>query len=244
MRRSIALAVAAVAVLTAFLTGGCTKKPGPETAQIPAPGQEKPALMDYYTGFKRAEKGDWAEWVVETGGKTATVRYTYVGVEVIKGNQAYGLEFSGELGGKKAAQQVWLSCETKEPVRFVVKLPQGTFCLDVSLYRSPPATGSPQPETPQEYHPEKIKPLQYTLGTFTTQSGKTIKVVKVVWPDKKQEVWLSSEPPFGLVQFIAEGKTLMTLKDFGSGARPEISREEMLNCRQFNIPALPQFPGR
>jgi len=190
-------------------------------------------LKKFYQGFRKAKIGDWAVWKIESTEGIPRVKYVYAGQETVDGKNCYGWEFSGKAQGIEAAMQVWLSKKDGNPVKYVAKVPQGVFCLSPSKYKPPEGEFSPQAETPDDYKPENIINLNFETGTFTTESGKTIKVVKIIHPDRSQ-IWLSSQIPFGVAKVIStDGKTEAELKDFGSGAPLEITKNERDNCRQI-----------
>ena len=195
-------------------------------------GQEM-TLEEVYRGFKQPEVGDWAEWRVLSDGKEVKTKYVYVGEKVIDGKQAYGFEFSAKFQGKDVASQIWYDKENFTPLKYAVKFNQEVYCLPLNYYEN--EGEEPQVETPEEYTPEQIKEkFNFKIGTYTTSSGKTIKVVKVYKSD--QEVWLSSEIPFGIVKLIDSGEVKTELIDFGTGVTPQISYSEIQNCKTFSLP--------
>ncbi len=101
--------------------------------------------------------------------------------------------------------------------------------MPVSMFQSNNKNNqiTPKSETPEEYKPESLG--NYKIGTFTTESGKTVKVVIV--EKNGDETWLSSEVPYGLVKVVKDGNAIMVLKDFGSGSSLEISKSERDNCQ-------------
>lgn len=249
MKQAVKVAIIVVAI-GVVLTGGyfLFKKQEIESPTPPSkPEQEQPIettspeesatptsklseLKKIYQGFKTAKKGDWAEWKIIGEEGNPIIKYVFVGEDIIDGKRCYGFELSGAFQQFAAAGQIWFSKEDNLPIKYVAKTPQGVFCLPPINYKVQ-EEATPSPTTPEEYKPESIIDFNYEIGSFTTESGKTIKVVKIYKED--QEVWVSSQVPFGMVKIISEGKTRLELKDFGSGAPTEITKEERENCRFF-----------
>ena len=223
-----------VSILLLILFLGCAQT-GPEqktptpTTTVTVTGE---SLEKVYQGFKSVEKGDWAEWTYYSDGEKMTVKYIFAGRETLNGKEVYGLEFSAEMQGQKGIFQVWYYEDTGEVAKYVLKTPQGIFCLTPTQYK--PSDVEPTTETPDEYEPENIVKYNYEIGTYTTKSGKTISVVKII--KGNEEFWVSSEVPFGLVKVIRNGKTVMELDDFGSGESPVISFDEVKSCKQMQLP--------
>ncbi|HIQ50351.1 MAG TPA: hypothetical protein EYH54_00090 [Nautiliaceae bacterium] len=82
-------------------------------------------------------------------------------------------------------------------------------------------------ETPDFFKPENI-PENWEEFTFTTETGKVVKGIKFKTP-KGEEIWLSSEVPFGIVKYII-GNYTVELRDFGEGEKIKISIEEVKNA--------------
>jgi len=187
------------------------------------------------------EKGAWAEWEMVSNGESAEMRYVYAGKSTVEGKEAEGFEFTARMEGTEVTAQTWLS--DGEPVKSVIKSQGQVIC-----YSMPEQEVEPRSETPESYEPEEIsqKP-DVSFGSFTTESGKTVDVVKFseVREGKEAEVWVSSGVPFGMVKVLEEGETVMKLVDFGlSGGGLEITREEVENCKEINIPEMPEVPGQ
>ncbi|MCS7144397.1 MAG: hypothetical protein NZ879_05180 [Archaeoglobaceae archaeon] len=216
--------VGAIALaLAIFLTLCAQPAESPTTPSTPAKD-----LTSIYTGFKTLQKGEWAQWRVSNG-EVVTLTYVFAGREKLNGKSSYGIEFSSEIQGKKAIVQVWFS-EDGSSFKYVAKVPEGIFCFPFIQVEGE----MPSPSTPDEYSPETIVKGRYEFGKHTV-AGKTINVVKVFI--EGNETWVSGEVPFGMVKVINQGKTVMELLDFGSGKTPEISFNEVLNCRQY--PMMP-----
>ena len=251
MKQAVKVAVILVAT-GGVLTGGyfLFKKEKTESPKLPSePKQEEPIettspeergtsisglseLKKIYQGFQTAKKGDWAEWKITGEEENPIIKYVFVGEDIVDGKNCYGFELSGNFQQFAGASQIWFSKEDNLPIKYVMKTPQGVFCLSPVNYEFLERT-TPSPTTPEEYKPEKIVNFNYEIGSFSTKTGKTIKVVKIYKED--EEVWISSQVPFGMVKLISEGKTQLELRDFGSGTSTEITKEERENCQFFPI---------
>lgn len=94
----------------------------------------------------------------------------------------------------------------------------------------------PAIKTPEKYSLNN----EYTYGTFTTNTGKTIQIAKLM-DENDIEIWISSEVPFGIVKIVnnTTGEITAYLQDFGlTGGKAKISETEMLNCKKINFPNL------
>ncbi len=193
-------------------------------------------IYQYYEGYMDLEKGMWSEWETSVNGQKSTNRYIYAGKGTIDGKEAKGFEYGYEMEGQEFTAQTWTSVSNNNPVKSVVKFQGQVMCYSI------PNTNTPSSETPSDYKPQELadKP-DWTHGTFTTESGKTIDVIKFheTQNGKKYEYWVSSEVPFGMVKTVQDGKTVMELKDFGTDAELSISLNEVKNCKEMSVPSMP-----
>lgn len=234
------IALLSILLIGVVLVSGCAYQGGKSTTSQPTktqPTKNNPSISDYYTGFITPKKGAWVEWEITSNGKTIKTRYVYAGKATIEGKNAYGFEYNYNINGQEAAAQMWFSNEGI--IKSVIKYQGQVIC-----YSLPKPSITPSAETPQKYEPEEIsKKPELGFDTFTTKTGKTVKVVKFseIRDGKLYEVWISSEVPFGIVKMVSGGKTVMELADFGFGAKLTITKEEVDNCMQINIPNIPTF---
>ncbi len=131
----------------------------------------------------------------------------------------------------KTVVQIWLSEEGKEIVKYAMKVQNKVICLPPQQAKYTP----PQTETPSEFSPTK----SWKPGTYTTPTGKTVKVA--IFTTETGEQWVSSEVPFGVVKVVEQGKDKLKLYDFDfSGAKREISKTELETCQvmQFPMPGM------
>lgn len=197
-------------------------------------GDSQGDITSYYEGYMDLEKGMWAEWRNDFNGEESTNRYVYAGEETIDGKKAIGFEYGYDMEGQKVTVQTWASASTKKPVKSVIKFEDQVMCYTI------PDADLPSTDTPSDYEPQEIADRpDWSHGTFTTESGKTVDVIKFqdTVSGTKNEIWVSSEVPFGMVKTVQDGKTVMELKDFGTNAELSISLNEVKNCQEMNIPS-------
>jgi hypothetical protein len=189
-----------------------------------------------YTGFHRPQQGGWSELVIiDEEGKQNLQRSVYLGQANIEGVLAYGVETDANvLNNKGSILQVWYDENSDEIIKMVSKGKQeeDVICVSKSLMELIMPNFEaylPSVFTPDKYH----SMIDYTYGTFTTETGKTIQVAKFI-DEYQTEIWVSSEVPFGVVKgvFLPDNLTVVNLRDFSlSGAAPVISLSEMTNCK-------------
>jgi len=188
-----------------------------------------------YTGFRRPQQGAWSELIIkDEEGKESLQRSIYLGQTTIDGVLAYGVEVDADVWNDKGSVlQIWYDESSDEIIKMVSKMKQGeeTTCVSAGLME----LIFPQFKDylPSVFTPHKYSSMNdYTYGTYTTESGKTIQVAKFV-DEYQTEIWLSSEVPFGVVKgvYLPTKTTVVRLRDFAlSGGTPVISKTEMINC--------------
>jgi len=199
---------------------------------------------DIYTGFLRPKQGAWSEIMfIDQGGKESLQRSVYLGEKVIDGVLTYGIEIDSNVSDNtKAILQVWLDKKSDKAVKIVSKLKgkNEVVCVEESFMKL--LVPSFESFLPAAFTPVKYSSInQYTYGTFTTETQKTIQVAKFI-DENKTEIWISSEVPFGIIKAVntENNKVVAYLRDFGlTGAKPKISETEMINCTKkglFNLP--------
>ncbi len=195
-------------------------------------------LKNVYNGFPKLKKGNWSEWVTYfDNGKSGHQLAIYLGEKNLNGQNVYGVEVDSEMeDGTHPVIVVWFKKKTTEVAKIISKGFNGSskvFCLTKSQVESlmPDfASQIPSPSTPDKYKPNKP---DISYGTYTTPTGKTVKVGKI--KTNNEIAWVSSEVPFGIVKMITlEGKKEKVegyLYDFGnSGKTPKISEDDEKNC--------------
>ncbi|HIE22859.1 MAG TPA: hypothetical protein EYP68_01350 [Candidatus Korarchaeota archaeon] len=213
--------------------------PTPTVPQTPTETPSPPSdLSEIYKGFKQLERGDWAEWKIYKNGNIFIMRYVFAGEDTIDGELCVGFELKGEVSDLPgvSAFQWWISKQTGLPVKAYIETEGGVFVVTYGEIRMGIYGPEPQHGTPVEYRPENI--INYEIGVFTTETGKTVRVVKVylfiAGYEKPLEHWVSEEVPFGLVKIISpKGEVQMELRDFGSGAEIQITKEEREKAKKI-----------
>jgi hypothetical protein len=211
---------------------------------LPDKNNYDPWKSDIYTGFLKLKQGAWSEIMfIDQGGKESLQRSVYLGEKVIDGVLTYGIEIDSNVSDNtKAILQVWLDKKSDKAVKIVSKLKgkNEVVCVDESLMKL--LVPSFESFLPAAFTPVKYSSInQYTYGTFTTETQKTIQVAKFI-DENKTEIWISSEVPFGIIKAVntENNKVVAYLRDFGlTGAKPKISEVEMINCTKkglFNLP--------
>jgi hypothetical protein len=175
-----------------------------------------------YTGFLEPAAGQWAEYVISNGEETHQ-KMEYIGQDTVDEKTCTGFEMTISEQ-EETIMQIWTEVGTGQVVKYVVKMGDQVICMDVGQSPEPPKT-----ETPSEYEPNLPN---ITYGTYITPTGKTVNVAKFT---TESEVWVSSQVPFGMVQFIDDNEEItMYLHDFGlTGAQRDISKAEMEDCTEY-----------
>ncbi|MDD5760643.1 MAG: hypothetical protein PHF45_01115 [Candidatus Pacebacteria bacterium] len=190
---------------------------------------------DIYTGFYRPQQGGWSELIIkDEEGKESLQRSIYLGEATIEGILSYGVEVDANvLDNKGAILQIWYDENSDEIIKMVSKMKQGKEVTCVSANLMGLIFPAFKDYLPSVFTPLKYSSLNdYTYGTYTTESGKTIRVAKFI-DEYQTEIWVSSEVPFGIVKgvHLPTNTTVVRLRDFGlSGATPVISKTEMMSC--------------
>ncbi|MFO7967142.1 MAG: hypothetical protein R6U44_06055 [Archaeoglobaceae archaeon] len=249
MKRDLLIILFFVALLSLSFTGcaqdgdtGPTTTPTASEQQTGTPdstgdsnGGSQGDIYSYYEGYMDLEKGMWAEWENNIG-EQQSMRYVYAGEETIDGKNAVGFEYAYEMEGEEFTAQSWTSASTNDPIKSVIKFQGQVMCYSIS------DMSLPSTDTPSDYEPQEIADEpNWSHGTYTTDSGKTVDVVKFhdTVNGKQNEIWLSSEVPFGMVKSISDGETVMELKDFGTDADLRITLDDVKNCEETSMPSMP-----
>ncbi len=195
--------------------------------------------QNIYTGFLKPGEGAWSEIM---NSAENSQRIVYLGEKIVHNTRAYGIEIESIVSeNESAVTQVWRDRESNEIVEIVSKLKgkSEVICVNDSLMEILiPSFSSllPAIKTPEKYSLNN----EYTYGTFTTNTGKTIQIAKLM-DENDIEIWISSEVPFGIVKIVnnTTGEITAYLQDFGlTGGKAKISETEMLNCKKINFPNL------
>ncbi len=180
-------------------------------------------LTQFYTGFKSLEPGDYVIWKMSSGDQ----RVLYLGTEKINNRTCDVIEFVIETNGSEQIVRLWIDKNTRQNIKVAIKIDNTTYCT--SQLPMQEESNTTYTSTPEEYKPENIvNNYKYSIVDFTTETGKTIKAVKI--EQNNSEVWLSSEIPFGTVKEVVNGITYIELKDFGNNGTPKITEEDLNNC--------------
>lgn len=209
--------------LLAFAFSGCIFG-GEDEEDIIGPGGEGEALA----GLASMKAGSWEELVSPDGTRD---RNEFLGTDTYKGVECYLLEFETIRSGVKEITQIWINKSTNQGVLLVMKDENGNV-TKMELTPTTPTEDIPSDEVP----PSAVK-----IGTkkYTTPTGKTVNATayKMKTQAGESEFWVSSEVPFGQVKNIINGKVDCELYDFGfSGAKRDISKQEMENASSFGLP--------
>lgn len=199
---------------------------------------------DIYTGFLNPKLGAWSDIVfVDQGGKKSLQRSIFLGKKTIEGVLTYGIEIDSNVSDNtNSILQIWLDKKSDKAVKIVSKSKKNNevVCINESFMKL--LVPSFESFLPAAFTPARYSSVnQYTYGTFTTETQKTIQVAKFI-DENKIEMWISSEVPFGIVKAVntENNKIVAYLRDFGlSGAKPKISETEIVNCKKqdlFNLP--------
>jgi len=197
-----------------------------------------------YTGFLNPKLGAWSDIVfVDQGGKKSLQRSIFLGKKTIEGVLTYGIEIDSNVSDNtNAILQIWLDKKSDKAVKIVSKSKKNNEVVCVNEFFMRLLVPSFESFLPAAFTPARYSSInQYTYGTFTTETQKTIQVAKFV-DENKTEIWVSSEVPFGIIKAVntENNKVVAYLRDFGlAGAKPKISETEMINCTKkglFNLP--------
>ena len=188
-----------------------------------------------YTGFLKPQKGAWSELVIIDGeGNESLQRSIYLGEKTIEGVRAYGVETDPNVfDNRGSVLQVWYEYSTDEIIKIANRAKNGkeVTCINASLLET--LFPTLKAYLPTIVTPDKYSSMnEYTYGTFTTETNKTIQVAKFI-DTYETEIWLSSEVPFGVIKgvFVPTNKTVVYLRDFDFfGAVPIISETQITNC--------------
>ena len=190
---------------------------------------------DVYTGFLKPQKGAWSElMIIDDEGNQSLQRSIYLGESTIEGVRAYGVETDPNvLDSDGSVLQVWYEYSTDEIFKIAskAKKEKEVTCINVSLMKTLFPTLDMY--LPTIVTPDKYSSINdYTYGSFTTETNKTVKIAKFI-DDYETEIWLSSEVPFGVIKgvFLPTNLTVVYLRDFDLfGAAPIISEAQINNC--------------
>jgi outer membrane lipoprotein-sorting protein len=174
-----------------------------------------------YSGFMEWKAGMWAETVSKQDGQTITMR-----TELIENSPSLAkFQMTTDANGQESVMQIWFNPGTNKATKYVMKAGGQVMCLDIK-------------DVPQENMPSKGEDYDadlpgWTTGTYTTPTGKTLAVAK--FSQEGGEYWVSSEVPFGMVKAVVNGKTVLSLNDFGAiGAKSKISESEIEGCTDLS----------
>ena len=185
-----------------------------------------------YTGFKEPKKGDWVVYNVNVkDGMQMEQKIVFVGEATMEGKKVHGIELVLNMTGEgPGVSQMWIEEKTEMPLKYVMQMGPQLMCMRMNFQQMMPADKMPSTQTPEEYSPDKPV-VRY--DTYTTPTGKRVRVA--VFKNENGEVWVSSSVPFGVVKVIDNGKTVLTLKDFGSGAKPTLPVSKAIECQPVDM---------
>ncbi|MBN1543854.1 hypothetical protein JW898_00150 [Candidatus Woesearchaeota archaeon] len=182
-----------------------------------------------YSGFMELKAGQWVETVSKHDGQTIKTR-----TEVIENSPSVAkFQIITEIGGEETVAQFWLDRTKGKPTKYLIKSGGDVMCLDVSQMPegSVPSDGGSYPADRQGI----------THGTYSTPTGKEVTVARFTTADG--EAWVSSNVPFGLVKVVQEGRTVMSLYDFGTiGAKSRIEQSDIDSCEDAGLSDIRQDP--
>lgn len=179
------------------------------------------------SGFGSMKAGSWAEYESE-GIKN---RIEFLGTDTYKGSECYILETENPGQTIQRIFQLWIDKKSNESVLFVMK--EGNTVIKMDIIMS------------SGYVPKDAGVIPSTakkLGNkdYTTPTGKKVKAFayEIQTSYGTSEKWISDEVPFYAVKIISvDGKVTLSLYDFGSsGAKRDISKEEVENAKPFGQP--------
>jgi hypothetical protein len=187
-----------------------------------------------YHGFLEPPIGAWSE--LKNDDKSIQ-RSVYIGENTVNGVPVYGVEVDLiDSQNEQVLLQIWRDKEKDMIVEVVSKLEgkDKVLCIDINLLRKLlPDFDSLMPfiKTPEAYSLNN----KYSYDVFTTSTGKTIKIAKIIDKESNKEIWISSEIPFGIVKVIdiENGQVETLLQDFDlTGGVQKISALEMEDCQR------------
>jgi len=228
MRRVLGIVIAlllAITLLPACGPGGGGEGGAGEGGTLPSGGDGTPSE---YTGFMLPAEGQWVEYVMADEGEDFHQKMEHIGQDTVDGKTCIGFEMTMAMPQQgETIVQMWTDAATHQLVKYVMKTGGQVICMDVSQSPYEP----PETETPGQYNPS-LPDISY--GTYTVPgTGETV-TVAIFESGPGDEVWVSSQVPFGTVKVIASGTTTMSLYNFGtSGAHRDISKVEMENCMEM-----------
>ena len=202
-------------VVSLLLIAGC-KEDGGEAGTA-----TKAASVGKYSGFMEWKAGMWAETVSKQGGQTVTMR-----TELIENSPTLSkFQTTTDVGGQESVMQIWMNPSTQKATKYVMKTGGQVLCMAIK--------DVPQDNVPNKGDSYKADMPGWTIGTYTTPTGKTLAVAK--FSQEAGEYWVSSEVPFGMVKVVQDGKTVLSLNDFGTiGAKSKISDAEVEGCTDMS----------
>ncbi len=167
-----------------------------------------------YSGFMELKAGQWAETVMKGSQGTMKMR-----VELIENSP--DLAKYQIITGEEEVSQIWYDKKAKKAVLYVLESGDNVICVDVDQapmsYITSDDTAYPADKPDME------------SGIYTTPTDKEVVVGKFL--GSANEVWVSSEVPFGIVKIIHNGQITMQLYDFGTiGAKSLIDSADVAKC--------------
>lgn len=216
---------------------------GSEYVYVPGGGEMRtldirlgPTTPSEYVGLPEMRGGEWAEYIspgLAESDVDYRARFEYIGMDTIDGRESLVVELENIVEEEKETiNQLWIDKESGELTLYVIKVSGTVMKVDLSettgksteIDVAEGASG----ETPDVYMPGK----QTSARTYVTLTGKKVEAaVFIMGPD---EVWLSSDVPFGLVKIIQDGELTLELYDFSlSGAIRDISKREAENAEPY-----------
>jgi hypothetical protein len=192
------------------------------------------AFSAKYRGFKEPEKGEWVIYVMHLDKDSSMEeKLIYLGKETLNRQTVFGVEAQidmPEMG--RMISQFWTNDQTDQGVKYIFQRGGQISCMSAEMPGMENEGQKPMStKTPEEYSPEKPA-LRY--DTYTTPTGKKVDVA-IFKNERGEEVWVSSEVPFGIVKMMKNGKVEMYLKDFGRDAKPMIPVSEALTCKPMDL---------
>lgn len=205
MKKTISVSIIVLLVLAMLLLGCAAPKGG-------LPEEKK----DPYSGFMDLKAGQWAETVLVTSQGRVNLR-----TEVIE-NSPDMVKYQIQTGETEISQ-IWYDKQKERAAMYIVKSGGDVWCMDAS--DAPMSyVGSDDDAYPAD------KP-GIGQGVYTTGAGDMVRVAK--FHGENNEVWVSSEVPFGIVKMVVGGKTTMQLYDFGTiGAKNLIDPADLEKCEE------------
>ncbi|MRI58621.1 MAG: hypothetical protein C6H99_03835 [Epsilonproteobacteria bacterium] len=191
-----------------------------------------------YSGFMKLEPGAWAKYIVHTPQGPMEMINKFIGTTTYKGKKVNVIETVMQMQNMQHVIQYWSAKGNDAMIKKIVsQTPQGLFCMEEEMigFSGMGDSATYHTKTPKEFDPKKPN---IKIITLTLKNGKKIKAA--LFKEKDQEIYVSSEVPFGIVLVKEKGKKVMELVDFGYGAKPIISLEIAKSCGGLQIPPLPK----